>query len=500
MAMPTAHSVVSDKTRPNPAGSGPPDLAMLDAVALAATIRSRKASCVEVMTAYLDHVERVNPKVNAIVALQDRAGLLAQARERDAQLARGELMGPLHGFPHAVKDLAPVKGIRMTKGSPILKDFVPSADSTMVERLRAAGAIFIGKTNTPEFGLGSHTFNPVYGATLNPYDQSRTAGGSSGGAAVALALRMLPLADGSDHGGSLRNPAGWNNVCGFRTSQGLVPRDALDAWLPSMSVLGPMARNVADLAMLLAVQAGHDARAPLSMAGDGARFRARLERDFKGTRIAWLGDFNGEIPYEPGVLEVCRNALATFEAMGCIVEDAVPDASIEAAWRAWLTLRPWSSAGELLAHYRDPQKRALMKPEAIFEVENALKLKAVDVTAASVARTEWYHAVRKFFVSYDYLIVPTAQLFPFPVELDWPNEIAGRKMETYHEWMKGVIMVTLSGCPALAVPAGFGPQGLPIGIQIVAPNQADLACLQLAHAYDTATAWAARRPPPLLGG
>src|ERR1700693_3023148 len=247
----------------------------------------RQISCVEVMTAYLDHIDKLNPKVNAIVALQDRAALLAQSRERDAQLARGELMGPLHGFPHAVKGLAPVKGIPMTMGSPILKDFVPNADSVMVERLRAAGAIFIGKTNTPEFGLGSQTYNPVYGATRNAYDQSRTSGGSSGGAAVSLALRMLPVADGRDYGGSLRNPAGWNNVFGFRTSYGRVPADGRDAWLPSMGVVGPMARNVSDLAMLLAVEAGYDARVPLSIVEEGAVFQSRLEKDFKGKRIAW---------------------------------------------------------------------------------------------------------------------------------------------------------------------------------------------------------------------
>jgi len=241
------------------------DIVNLDAVALAGAIRSRRVSCVEVMTAYLDHIDQLNPKVNAIVALQDREGLLAQARERDAQLAHGESIGPLHGFPHAVKDLQPVRGIRTTQGSPILKDFVPLADSPMVQRLRQAGAIFIGKTNTPEFGLGSHTYNPVYGATRNAYDQSRSAGGSSGGAAVSLALRMAPVADGSDYGGSLRNPAGWNNVFGFRTSTGCVPSDSQDAWLPSMGVLGPMARSVPDLAMLLSVQAGYDAHAPLSM-------------------------------------------------------------------------------------------------------------------------------------------------------------------------------------------------------------------------------------------
>src|SRR5947199_512128 len=268
---------VDSQAKPAPARST--SLVMMDARALASAIRAREVSCVEVMTAYLDHIERINPHVNAIVALRDRAALLAEAKEKDAALAPGDATGPLHGIPFAVKDLFPVKGMRTTSGSLILKDFVPAADSVMVERQRKAGAIIIGKTNTPEFGLGSHTYNEVYGATRNAYDQSRSAGGSSGGAAVALALRMLPLADGSDHAGSLRNPAGWNNVFGFRTSFGRVPADGRDAWLPSMGVLGPMARNVPDLAMLLAVQSGYDERVPLSMDADPAIFRRPLDKD-----------------------------------------------------------------------------------------------------------------------------------------------------------------------------------------------------------------------------
>lgn len=482
-----------------PAAIRPSSLVMLDAGALANAIRTRQISCAEVMTAYLDHIEKVNPRVNAIVAMQERVSLLVQSEERDRQVARGALMGPLHGFPLAVKDLMPVKGIRMTMGSPILKDFVPDADGIMVERLRKAGAVFIGKTNTPEFGLGSHTYNPVYGATRNAYDQSRSAGGSSGGAAVALALRMLPVADGSDYGGSLRNPAGWNNVFGFRTCAGLVPSNAPDGWLPSMGVVGPMARNVPDLAMLLSVQAGYDARVPLSTTGDGSAFQRRLETDLKGKRVAWSGDFRGYLPYESGVLEVCRSALKVFESMGCIVEEAQPNYSIDAVWRAWLTLRAWQSGGSLLEYYTDPAKRALLKPEAIFEVESGLKLTAFDISAASVVRTEWYQAVRRFFEKYDYFILPTAQLFPFDVNLHWPQEIAGRKMATYHEWMKVVLPITMSGCPALAAPAGFSAHGLPIGIQIVGPNHAELACLQLAYAYDSATSWSTRRLPGLLG-
>jgi amidase len=476
----------------------PSDIVMMNAAALAEAIRVRKVSCVEVMTAFLDHIERLNPKVNAIVALQDRAGLLARAREKDDELARGAPVGPLHGFPFAVKDLTPVKGIPMTMGSPILKDNVPAADSVMVARVRAAGAIFIGKTNTPEWGLGSHTYNPVYGITRNPYDLSRSAGGSSGGAAVALALRMLPVADGTDYAGSLRNPAGWNNIFGFRTSYGRVPSEGRDPFMPTMGVGGPMARNVPDLALLLSVQAGYDARAPLSIPGDGAIFRAPLERDFKGTRIAWTGDYGGYIPYEPDVLDLCRTALKTFEQLGCIVEEARPDFSMEALWAAFLPLRAWHTAGPLMAYYRDPGKRAMLKPEAVFEIESALKLSALDITAASAVRAQWYEATRRFFETYDYFIVPTAQLFPFGAEIDWPKEVAGTKMEIYYEWQKGVIPITMSGHPALAVPAGFNAAGLPMGLQIAGPNQSELACLRLAHAYDLATGWTRKRLPPTL--
>ena len=290
----------------------------------------------------------------------------------------------------------------------------------MVARLRKAGAIIIGKTNTPEFGLGSHTYNAVYGPTRNAYDQSRSAGGSSGGAAVALALRMLPLADGSDYGGSLRNPAGWNNVFGFRTSFGRVPADGRDAWLPSMGVLGPMARDIPDLAMLLAIQSGYDDSRSAVDGRKSGELPGAARDELKGKRIAWVGDFKGAIPYETGVLELCRSALRVFESLGCIVEEAVPDYPVDKVWRAWLNLRAWQSGGNLLAYYRDPAKRALMKPEAVFEVESGLKLSAFDITAASAVRTEWYGVVRAFFERYDYFIVPTAQLFPFDVDLHGP--------------------------------------------------------------------------------
>lgn len=479
----------------NPPGS---DIVSMDGAELSRAIRARQLSCVEAMTAYLAHIERLNTKVNALVALQEPDQLLTQAKERDAELARGVWRGPLHGIAHAVKDLQPVKGIRTTQGSPIFRDYVPAADSLMVERLRQAGAIFIGKTNTSEFGLGSHTYNPVYGITRNAYDQSRSAGGSSGGAAVALALRMVPFADGSDFGGSLRNPAGWNNVFGFRTSIGRVPRDGAEAWLPSMSVIGPMARNVKDLALLLSLQAGYACGSPLSIDGDGTLFARPVDEHCRGKRIAWGGDLSGAMPCEPEVLQVCRRAAEIFEGLGCRVEEAHPEFDFHLLWNATVKLRGWLEGGSLLAYYQDPATRALLKPEAVFEVETGLRLSAYDITAASVVRTDWYHVVRRFFEHYDFLILPTAQTFPFAAEIHWPQTLAGKRMQTYHEWMKGTLLVTMSGCPSLAAPAGFSLEGLPIGIQIIGPNRQELDCLSLARGYEAATNWTRARPPPLL--
>jgi amidase len=472
-------------------------LVMMDAGSLAETLRERRASCVEVMTAFLDHIETLNPKVNAIVALRERAELLAEARERDLDLARGECKGPLHGLPHAVKDLELTRAIPTTMGSPILKDFVPPADSLMVQRLRAAGAIIIGKTNTPEFGLGSHTYNPVYGVTRNAYDPARSAGGSSGGAAVALALRLVPLADGSDYGGSLRNPAGWNGVFGFRTSIGRIPTEAIDAWLPSMGVLGPMARNVEDLSLLLSVQAGFDARVPLSLDGTGSPYARPPRVELKGTRIAWAGDFGGQIPCEPEVLAVCARAVRTLESVGCVVDEASPRFDLETLWQAAVRLRGWQMGSLLKVFHDDPVKRALLKPEAIFEFETGARQSAYDISAASAVRTEWYRTLQRFFERYDFFVAPTAQIFPFEAERLWPREVAGRTMRTYHEWMAGALIVTMSGCPSLAAPAGFSARGLPIGIQIVAPNRRELECLALARAYETAMDLA-RQPLPAL--
>jgi amidase len=474
------------------------DIVMMDALPLGQALRARKLSCVEVMNAYLDHIERFNPKVNAIISMRDRKELIAEAGTRDEQLRRGEDMGPLHGIPQAIKDLASTKGLRTTQGSPIFKDNVPAADALFVERMRNAGAIVIGKTNTPEFGLGSQTYNPVFGPTGNAYDPTRTAGGSSGGAAVALALRMLPVADGGDHAGSLRNPAAFNNVLGFRTSYGRVPQNNEDVFLPGLSVTGPMARTTADLQMLLAVQAGYDDRVPLSIADPHSYATQPLACDVKGKRLGWIGDFGGHLPMETGVLDLCRNALRTFEDMGCIVEEVTPEFDPEAIWKAWLVLRAWLQGSRLRVHYDNPATRDLLKPEAQWEVEQGKKLSAFDIMAASNVRSAWYQVVRTLFQRYDYLLLPSAQVFPFPVETHWPKEIAGKSMDTYHRWMEVVIPITMSGCPAISVPVGFNATGLPMGLQIVGPNRAEHAVLQIANAYEQATRWPQKVLPPLL--
>ncbi|MCX7311208.1 MAG: amidase [Alphaproteobacteria bacterium] len=476
----------------------PSGIVMMDALALSRAIHDKCISCVEVMDAYLDHIDALNPTVNAIVSLQERGDLLAQAKARDGELARGEDRGWMHGLPQAIKDLTATKGIRTTQGSRIFKDFVPTADAIHVERVKRAGAIIIGKTNTPEFGLGSNTYNDVFGRTLNAYDQSKTAGGSSGGAGVALALHMLPVADGTDHGGSLRNPAAYNNVFGFRPSFGRVPANAADAFYAIMGTPGPMARNVPDLAALLSVQAGYDPRAPLSNRQDPTQFAGSLQRDFKSVRVAWAADFGGHLPFEAGILDLCRSALKVFESLGCTVEEAVPDYPIERVWQNWKVLRAWQSGSALKAYYDDPAKRALMKPEAQFEVENGAKLAAYDIYDANAVRTAWYQAVRAFFDRYDYLVMPSSQVFPFDAGTDWPKTIAGKTMETYHRWMELMIPVTMSSCPALSIPIGFGENSLPMGLQIMGPNHGELACLQLAHAYDQASQWVSKRPPMLL--
>ncbi len=481
-----------------PGASDVSGIVMMDGVELSKAIHSKEVSCREVMASYLDHIARVNPKVNAIVSLQEPEGLLKQAAERDTQLLRGESLGWMHGFPHAVKDLEPTKGIRTSGGSPLV-DGVPDHDAIFVERLRRNGAILIGKTNVPEFGLGSQSYNPIFGVTRNAYVQTKTAGGSSGGAAASLALRMLPVADGSDFMGSLRNPAAFNNVIGFRPSYGRVPAGpGGEVYLAEPWSLGPMGRSVRDVAMLLSVMAGPDERVPLAIEQDPAMFTRSLERDFHDTRLGWLGDLGGRLPFEAGILDLCKQSLKAFESLGCTVEEVQPEFSMERLWQTLLTIRHWLNAAGLGEFYADPVKRAKLKPEAQWEVEGGLSLRGADVAKAFVARTEWYEAVRKLFLRFDYLLIPSAQVFPFDAETHWPKSINGVAMDTYHRWMEVMVPATLLDCPVIGVPVGFSGEGLPMGMQIIGRNHADFAVLQIAYAYEQATQWVPKRVPPLM--
>ncbi|MDX8514324.1 amidase [Mesorhizobium captivum] len=477
--------------RPSTKHAVPPasDICRSSAVELADKIRQRHLSVREIVNAFLDRIEAVNPLVNAIVTLRERADILAEADRADAHLAEGGAAGSLFGLPIAIKDLALTKGLRTTFGSPIFADFVPQEDDFFVERLRKAGAIIIGKTNVPEFGLGSNTYNQVFGPTLNAFDPALTAGGSSGGAAVALALDMVPVADGSDFGGSLRNPAAYNNVYGFRPSQGLVPAGPdIDVFHAQMGVEGPMGRNVRDIALLLDEQAGYHPRAPLSHDKQGS-FVEGLRTKAVGGRIAWLGDLGGQLPTERGVLELCEAALARFSDASFATEALVPDVDFEALWQAFVTLRQASSGCGLKAHYDDPEKRKLLKPEAVWEVEQAIRLTAPQIHAATVRRSSWHRMLLSLFERFDLIVLPTAQVFPFDVATHWPREIAGRAMDSYHRWMQVSAFATLGACPALNVPVGFDDKGRPMGMQLIGRPRGDLAVLKAGAAYEATLPW-----------
>lgn len=464
------------------------DLCFLPAKRLVSLIRSRKVSALEVMQAHLEQIDRVNREVNAIVTLvPDRA--LQGAREVDLQLARGEDPGPLAGLPVAHKDLAVTRGIRTTFGSPIFTDFVPDTNAIIVERLQRAGAVTIGKTNTPEFGAGSQTFNAVFGATRNPYDTSKTCGGSSGGAAVALACGMIPIADGSDLGGSLRNPASFCNVVGLRPSTGRVPNwPGYAAWFP-LSVVGPMARTVADVALMLSAIAGPDPRAPLSLEEPSTRFARPLKRDFKGVRVAWSPRLGG-LPVEPAVLGAIEPQRRLLEELGCVVDEATPD--FRDADEIFQVMRAWNfelSYGELLK-----SKRQLMKDTVIWNIEEGAKLTGPRVGAAERKRTQLFHRVREFMENYDFLVAPVTQVLPFDVDRPYVTEIDGVKLQTYIDWMKSCYWITVTGLPAISVPCGFSAAGLPVGLQIVGRYRDDFSVLQLAHAFESATGHWKRRP------
>ncbi len=460
---------------------------------LSAAIAGRKISCAEVMADFLDRIEALNPAINAIVSLRPRNELLAEARAADKTPRKG----PLHGIPFAIKNLVETAGILTTYGSPIFADHIPEVDDLLAARIRAAGAIVVGKTNTPEFGLGSHSYNPVHGVTRNPYDLSRTAGGSSGGAAAALAARLVPVADGSDTMGSLRNPAAFCNVYGFRPTYGLIPRDPVgDLFLNQISTDGPMARDVRDIALLLDALAGPVAWDPHTLPRH-ASFADGLDAPVKGRRIGWIGDWAGYLPMEPGILPLCETALSVFEGLDAVVERVELPFDPARLWAAWLTLRSFHNAGGKRALYEDPAKRARMKPELIYEIESGLAVTAMQVHEASVVRSEWFVRLSHLFETFDALVLPSAQVFPFPAEWNWPKMVAGKPMDTYHRWMEVVIPASIAGLPALNVPVGFSSDGPPMGMQLIGPRGGDQKILQIGQAYHQATDWPGRYPPRL---
>lgn len=453
-------------------------------------LRLRRVSAAEIMTDHLDRIAAVNPTINAIVSPIDPDAALRLARAADNE----EPKGWLHGLPLAPKDLVATKGLRTTWGSPIFAGFIPDHDDLVAARMRQAGGLFIGKTNTPEWGHGSHSFNPVHGTTLNPYDRTLSAGGSSGGAAAALAARLLPVADGSDMMGSLRNPAAFCNVYGFRPTWGLVPQDAEgDTFLATLATEGPMARTIEDLARLLETLSGPNPETPFGRPSEP--FADRLDRDIRGLRIGWLGDWGGAYAMEPGILAQCESALKTFEALGAIVDPLPPPFPAEHLWQAWITLRAMLNAGGFRPIYEKPERRALLKPETLWEIEQGQRTTVAEVYEASTIRSRWYAHAACLFDRYDALVLPAAQVWPFPADWRWPRAIDGRAMDTYHRWMEVVVPVSLIGLPALCLPAGFGAAGLPTGMQLIGATGTDAKILAIGQAFHRATDWPGHRPP-----
>jgi amidase len=462
------------------------ELCEMSAVDLASRLARKQVSAREVMTAHLTQIERLNPKVNAIITLVAEQAMAAAAKADEAIVGGGRV-GVLHGLPVAHKDLVDTAGIRTTQGSPFYRDHVPTSDALIITRMRAAGAITVGKTNTPEFGAGSQTFNTIFGATRNPYDVTKTCGGSSGGAAVAVACRMLPIADGSDTGGSLRNPPAFCNVVGLRPSPGRVVSEST-SWSP-LSVSGPIARSVADVALFLSAIAGPNAASPLSVQEDPARFRAPLARNFKGVRVAWWRDLGG-VPFEPEIRRVVDGNRKIFESLGCVVEQAEPDFAGVAD--AFAVLR-------YAANYPRYAPLVQKQPEWVkdtikYEVAQAERTTAADVGRALTRQARMFDESRKFFERYKYFVLPVTQVEPFDVNTPYPTAIAGTAMASYIDWMRSCSYVTMMSNPAISVPAGFSATGLPVGLQIVGRHRDDWSVLQLAHAFEQATRHGERRP------
>jgi amidase len=469
--------------------ASPDEICFMRAVDMAGAIRAKKLSAREVMQAHLEQIRRVNAIVNAVVTLVDEDRLMAQAAAADEALAHGKWLGPLHGLPVAVKDLHETNGIRTTYGSPLHKDKVPDFDCRVVQREKEAGAIVLGKTNVPEFGLGSQTFNPVFGPTHNPYDTTKTCGGSTGGGAVTVACGMAPLADGSDMGGSLRNPPNFCNVVGIRPSPGRVSNVPTNLGWFTLSVPGPVARNVTDCAYFLSVLAGYDPHSPISIEMSGAQFAQPLgTRSFKGVRVAMFKDMG--LPWEPEVKRAVQAQRKVFESLGCIVEEAEPD--FTDANEAFLAWRHWSvelGFGDLLAVHGDQLNQYIH-----WHVEEGRKLSGPYLSRIEAKRTALYQRLCNFKGEYEFFILPVNQVLPFDVNTHSPTEIAGVKMENYLAWMKSAYYISTAGNPAMSVPCAFSSSGLPIGIQIVGRHHDDWGVLQLGYAFEQATNIGRRRP------
>ena len=451
-------------------------------------ITTGEISSEELVNAHLAQIERVNPTVNAIVTMvADDA--LDRACEADMARMAGEELGPLHGLPIAIKDLQNTKGILTTQGSPIYKDHIPTQDALIVERVKKAGAIVIGKSNTPEFGAGSQTFNPVFGSTKNPYDVSKTCGGSSGGAGVALATGMVSIATGSDLGGSLRNPAAWSNVVGIRPGPGRVPAIGVDLGWSTLSTDGPMGRTVDDVALQLSVMAGHDARSPLSIRDSGADFAGSLERDFKGVRIAWSKDLGGR-PIDAENSRVTEAQKHVFEDLGCIVEDDEPDLSTTD--EIFQALRAYSFGIKHESHMRDHRDK--LKETVIWNAEQGLKMSAIELAHAERLRTRLWEQLVKFFDKYEFLAMPVTSVPPFSIDLEYPTDINGIEPETYLDWMWPCYTISVTALPAISVPAGFTKDGLPVGLQLVGRPRDEMGLLQLASAFEGETNFYKQRP------
>ncbi|MFT5561851.1 MAG: amidase [Litorivivens sp.] len=443
----------------------------------------------ELMQHTLDRISRLNPGVNAIVNLAQAEPLLAEAKAADEALGKGEYRGWMHGFPHAVKDLANVRGFVTSFGSPLCKNNVAVQDDLAVQRIRQQGAIFIGKTNVPEFGLGSQSYNSVYGATGNAFNPTLTAGGSSGGAATALALGLLPVADGSDMMGSLRNPAGFNNVIGFRPGLGRVPAQSPELFFDQLATAGPMGRTVGDVSLLFATLAGFNSSVPLSTQTALSPLTVKRPADAAEFKVGWLADYDGYLLMEEGVLDLCAQNLQRLDASGMNIESIALDFPMAALWQSWLSLRHWKNTNFYGPRYDDQQQREQLKPEMIWEIEQGIDMSAAELYKACSVRSDWYRLIDKTFQDWDILALPSAQVFPFPIEQHWPDNIAGQSMDTYHRWMEVVIGGSLSGCPVISLPAGFDRQGRAMGIQFMAPMGEEEKLLQFALRYEEINPW-----------